>query len=58
MVRCVWERLADLLFFAATEDAERRGPRYRKTLERIIVAICALAVVGFAVAAVMLLLGR
>ncbi len=46
----MWDWLADLLFIGATEDAARRGPRYRQKVERVIVAVCVVAVVGFVIA--------
>jgi CHASE3 domain sensor protein len=54
----MWDWLTDLLFLGATEDAARRSAQYRRRVERIVVAVCAVAVVLVLVAALMLLVGR
>ena len=54
----VWEWLTDLLFLGATEDAARRSTRYRRRVERAIVAFSAVAVLLVITATLMLLFGR
>jgi len=51
----MWDSLAELLGLGSWAALDRLGPRGRHVAEVAIVLICALATIGFIVAALMLL---
>jgi len=54
-VAAMWDALAELLGLGSWAILDRLGPRGRSVAAALIVALCALATIGFVVALLMLL---